>query len=230
MNCKNKTKNKVGIIYDNETNLHKSLKKDYCEGPERLKVILSRLKKTNLLYQCKIISEVGQCSNQILSLCHSKSYIYLINEMFPEDSLKEVFWISSSYFNKYTARIASIAVNAVILSTEKVISGEWDNSFALVRPPGHHAGGNEKNIHGFCVYNNVSIAAKYAIEKLSVKKILIFDWDVHHGNGTQKIFYNNQNVLYVSFHRHDHGKFFPKNSNSNFSFLGFSLIIIKKLN
>lgn len=88
----------------------------------------------------------------------------------------------------------------------------------IVRPPGHHA---ESDLpHGFCIFNNVAIAAQYAISSHDLKRILIVDWDVHHGNGTQHIFENNPRVLYVSLHRYDNGMFFPRSEDANYTVVG----------
>ncbi|CAI5448177.1 unnamed protein product [Caenorhabditis angaria] len=81
------------------------------------------------------------------------------------------------------------------------------NAFVIIRPPGHHASSSKSS--GFCIFNNVAIAAKYAQKKHGAKKVLILDWDVHHGNGTQEIFYEDSTVFYMSIHRHDKGSFYP---------------------
>ena len=85
--------------------------------------------------------------------------------------------------------------------------GDLKNGFALVRPPGHHAEFEEAM--GFCYFNNIAIAAKQLIANKLANRILIVDWAIHHGNGTQHAFYDNPNVLYISLHRHDHGNFYP---------------------
>jgi acetoin utilization deacetylase AcuC-like enzyme len=85
--------------------------------------------------------------------------------------------------------------------------GEVKNGFALVRPPGHHA--EHEQSMGFCYFNSIAIAAQQVKLKLGLQRVLILDWDVHHGNGTQQAFYEDENVLYVSLHRHDQGNFFP---------------------
>ena len=88
-----------------------------------------------------------------------------------------------------------------------MVSDKLDNGFAAIRPPGHHA---EPGLAGgYCVINNIAVSAAYARAKLGVEKILIVDWDVHHGNGTQRCFYNDPNVLYFSVHRYHGGNFFP---------------------
>ena len=80
------------------------------------------------------------------------------------------------------------------------MNGEVNNAFALVRPPGHHA--TSRRAMGFCLFNNVAIAAKYALEEFGLEHILIIDFDVHHGNGTQEAFYDNPQVLYISTHQY----------------------------
>lgn len=81
-------------------------------------------------------------------------------------------------------------------------------AFSLVRPPGHHA--FPETPGGFCFFNNVAVAAKYALTQYSLNRICIFDWDVHHGDGTQQIFYEDNHILYMSIHRYDRGEFYPE--------------------
>ncbi|CAN8021501.1 unnamed protein product [Ixodes persulcatus] len=107
----------------------------------------------------------------------------------------------------HTASAARMATGCVIELSFKVATGEAKNGFAMVRPPGHHA--EFKQAMGFCFFNSVAIAAKQLRQKLKMEKILVVDWDVHHGNGLQQIFYDDPHVLYVSLHRHDDGNFFP---------------------
>lgn len=107
----------------------------------------------------------------------------------------------------HSSGAARLAVGCVVELVFKVATGELKNGFAVVRPPGHHA--EESTPMGFCYFNSVAIAAKLLQQRLNVSKILIVDWDVHHGNGTQQAFYNDPNVLYMSLHRYDDGNFFP---------------------
>ncbi|XP_072350554.1 histone deacetylase 4-like, partial [Scyliorhinus torazame] len=106
-----------------------------------------------------------------------------------------------------------MAVGCVLELSFKVASRQLKNGFAIVRPPGHHA--EPSTAMGFCVFNSVAIAAKQLLEKSNIKKVLIVDWDVHHGNGTQQVFYSDPNVLYLSLHRHDDGNFFPGSGSAD---------------
>lgn len=98
-----------------------------------------------------------------------------------------------------------------------------------MRPPGHHAKSSEAG--GFCIFNNVAIAAKYAMEKFGLRRVLIVDWDIHHGDGIQDTFYDDRCVLYISLHRHDNGLFFPEDAPKDYfdvgtgSGLGFTVNI-----
>ncbi|XP_042544999.1 histone deacetylase 4 isoform X6 [Dipodomys spectabilis] len=107
----------------------------------------------------------------------------------------------------HSSGAARLAVGCVVELVFKVVTGELKNGFAVVRPPGHHA--EESTPMGFCYFNSVAVAAKLLQLRLNVSKILIVDWDVHHGNGTQQAFYSDPSVLYVSLHRYDDGNFFP---------------------
>ena len=94
---------------------------------------------------------------------------------------------------------ACLAAGALISGVEQLMAGEIDNGFALVRPPGHHA--EHDRSMGFCLFNNVAVAARYAVKKLGLKRVMIVDWDLHHGNGTQNSFYDSNKVLYLSSHQ-----------------------------
>ncbi|KAK5914673.1 hypothetical protein CgunFtcFv8_009096 [Champsocephalus gunnari] len=107
----------------------------------------------------------------------------------------------------HSSAAVRMAVGSVIELAFRVAAGELKNGFAVVRPPGHHA--EESTAMGFCFFNSVAITAKLLQQKLGVGKILIVDWDIHHGNGTQQAFYSDPSVLYVSLHRYDDGNFFP---------------------
>ncbi|KAG6922883.1 histone deacetylase 7 [Chelydra serpentina] len=107
----------------------------------------------------------------------------------------------------HSSNAARWAAGSVTDLAFKVATRELKNGFAVVRPPGHHA--DPSTAMGFCFFNSVAIAAKQLQQKGKLSKILIVDWDVHHGNGTQQVFYKDPDILYISLHRHDDGNFFP---------------------
>lgn len=113
----------------------------------------------------------------------------------------------TAWSDAHTPAAARAAAGAVLDLAVRTAKGELRNGFAVVRPPGHHAEPNQAM--GFCFFNSVAIAARILHTRHHLQRILIVDWDVHHGNGTQQIFYSDPNVLYISIHRHDDGNFFP---------------------
>lgn len=113
----------------------------------------------------------------------------------------------TAWSEAHTAPAARMAAGAVLDLAVRTAKGDLRNGFAVVRPPGHHAEPNQAM--GFCFFNSVAVAARILHTKHRLQRILIVDWDVHHGNGTQQIFYEESSVLYMSIHRHDDGNFFP---------------------
>ncbi|KAJ8359155.1 hypothetical protein SKAU_G00156800 [Synaphobranchus kaupii] len=107
----------------------------------------------------------------------------------------------------HTPTASLMAAGSVTELAFRVAKGELKNGFAVVRPPGHHAA--HSTPMGFCYFNSVAIAARQLQQRMNLSKILIVDWDVHHGNGTQDVFYTDPSVLYISLHRYDDGNFFP---------------------
>lgn len=121
----------------------------------------------------------------------------------------------SLYFHKLTWMCACLSAGGAIAACEAVVTGLVKNAIAVIRPPGHHAESTKPG--GFCLFNNVCIAAKVCQERHpdTCRKILILDWDVHHGNGVQEIFYDDPNVLYISLHVHQDGAFYPPGPYGN---------------
>jgi acetoin utilization deacetylase AcuC-like enzyme len=137
-----------------------------------------------------------------LEMIHSPAYIDLI----ASTAGKPYFRLdgdTSTCAKSYEA--ALVAAGGFLELIKAIMEGKLNNGFALVRPPGHHA--ERDRAMGFCLFNNVAIGARYAIQNFSLQKILIVDWDVHHGNGTQSSFYEDPKVLYFSTHRN--GFFYP---------------------
>ncbi|KAI0527013.1 hypothetical protein KFK09_002609 [Dendrobium nobile] len=129
-----------------------------------------------------------------------------------EELQKVNYFTPDTYTNQHSALAARLAAGLCADLAIFIMSGKTSNGFALVRPPGHHAG--IRQAMGFCLHNNAAVAA-LAAQTAGANKVLIVDWDVHHGNGTQEIFDGNKSVLYVSLHRHENGRFYPGTGAAN---------------
>ena len=128
---------------------------------------------------------------------HSSEYVDLVSKSFPENGL--AFLDGDTVVSPGSKEATKDAVGSIITAIDGVQQKEFKNAFCAVRPPGHHA--EKDKAMGFCIYNNVAVGANYLIEKYKYNKIAIIDFDVHHGNGTQDIFYDNEKVLYISTHQ-----------------------------
>lgn len=136
-------------------------------------------------------------------MVHSSEHIESVEVT---SKLMSSYFTSDTYANEHSACAARLAAGLCADLASAIVSGRAKNGFALVRPPGHHAG--VKDVMGFCLHNNAAVAA-LAAQAAGARKVLILDWDVHHGNGTQEIFEQNNSVLYISLHRHEGGTFYP---------------------
>ena len=164
------------------------------EQPKRVTVINEKLKKNKNLFWDK----PKAFDNNILKKAHNENYINMVENSFPDKGLN--FLDGDTVISPGSKQATIDAVGSVITAIEGIEKKKFKNAFCPVRPPGHHA---EKNkAMGFCIYNNCAVAAHHLIEKFKYKRIAIFDPDVHHGNGTQNIFYDNKNVLYLSTHQY----------------------------
>ncbi|KAM8831019.1 histone deacetylase 7 isoform 2-T4 [Synchiropus picturatus] len=220
----------TGLLYDSQMLKHQCACGDNSSHPEhagRIQSIWSRLQERGLRGQCETIRGRKATLEELQSV-HSERHVLLygtnpLNRL-KLDNRKLAGILSQRMFvmlpcggvgvdndtiwnESHTSTAARMAAGSVVELAVRVAKGELKNGFAVVRPPGHHA--DPSNPMGFCYFNSVAIAAKQLQQKLSVSKILIVDWDVHHGNGTQEIFYSDPSVLYISLHRYDNGSFFP---------------------
>jgi len=165
------------------------------ESAERLRCIAARLKEVGLWEECKLLSP-SSASEEAIAAVHSESLI---------DHVRQVAEAGGGCLDPDTVLsrrsydAALLAAGAAIDACEAVASGKVSNAVCLVRPPGHHA--TPSRGMGFCLFNNVAVAARHLQRAGLAEKILIIDWDVHHGNGTQDIFYENGSVFYLSIHR-----------------------------
>ena len=134
----------------------------------------------------------------LLTNTHSSRYIDHVSKSFPQSGFN--FLDGDTVVSPGSNEATKDAVGSIITAIDGVQNKEFKNAFCAVRPPGHHA--EKEKAMGFCIYNNVAVGANYLIEKYKYKKVAIIDFDVHHGNGTQDIFYNNEKVLYISTHQY----------------------------
>jgi acetoin utilization deacetylase AcuC-like enzyme len=165
------------------------------ENPQRLKTTDQHLDSTNLWQLCTR-GEVPPPDSSLLALVHDPAQVQKAAELSQRGggSLDaDTVVCHASYQVAVTA--ASTAASAV----DAVVGGHHDNALCLIRPPGHHA--TQKQSMGFCLFNNVAIAARYAQKQHKLDRVLIIDWDVHHGNGTQDVFYEDETVTFLSIHR-----------------------------
>jgi len=172
------------------------------ESPERLRVLYQMLEEEEMRGQfCEGIRP-RPATREELELIHTPSYVDLIASTAGKPLFRLDMDTSTSAGSYEAALLASGGLLELI---KEVMKGTLHNGFALVRPPGHHAESNKAM--GFCLFNNIAIGARYALKNFSLDRVLIVDWDVHHGNGTQNAFYEDPQVLYFSTHRY--GFFYP---------------------
>ena len=211
-NATNKSKKrKIGFCFDERMLLHRDSKHVHQECPERamsvyINLVLKELTNKLIRIQCE------EAKEEDLLRVHTEEYLNKIKEISENNSknknvtnhhLSE----KDSYDNFATYESAKLATGSLIEICKNILSKKIEHGYAIIRPPGHHA--DMSTARGFCIFNSVAVAVKYILNKNDKIKIAILDWDVHHGDGTQAIFYNEQNPLFISIHRHDSGKFYP---------------------
>jgi acetoin utilization deacetylase AcuC-like enzyme len=161
----------------------------------RLLEVINRLKSED--FKNLIWKEAPIATNEQILLGHSKKYVEFIENIQTSKHINHID--ADTYFGIGSLNAAKRGVGANISAVNAVMSGEFNNAFSAVRPPGHHA--ETEKAMGFCIFGNVAIAAKYAIENHKLKRVAVVDFDVHHGNGTQEILWDNPNILFVSTHQ-----------------------------
>ena len=186
---------KTGIVKDKRYLQH-SAGFAHPESPARLAAVYEMIDNPAMSWKFTEIKP-REATHAEIATIHSPSYIDLIAGTAGKD---HVMLDPDTATSPETYEIAKLAVGGVCNAIDSVVSGEVDNAFALVRPPGHHA--ERSAAAGFCIFNNVAIGAMHAILKHDMGKVLIVDWDLHHGNGTQHIFYDDPRVLYFSTHQY----------------------------
>ncbi len=166
------------------------------ESPERLRGLFEKLQAPEIR-DAYLFPDFSPAPHEIIALNHTAAHIKRVAATAgkPFETLDP-----DTHTSPHSYEAARLAVGATVRGVEMVVQGDIDNGFALVRPPGHHA--ERDRTSGFCLFNNVAVAAQYALAKLGLSRVLIIDWDLHHGNGTQHSFYDTDRVLYFSPHQY----------------------------
>ncbi len=168
------------------------------ERAERLTAILAALREHGLADMLDMRSPTPAAVSDI-ELVHPRGYIEGVKRMAESGG---GYLDMDTSLSPLTYEAALKAAGAALQAVDGVFSGDFDNAFCLVRPPGHHA--EPSRGMGFCIFNNIAIACRYAMRDYDVERIMVLDWDAHHGNGVQDTFYEDPRLLYVSFHQYPH--------------------------
>ena len=185
---------KTGLI-TSDTYQNHNTGEGHPEKVDRVTAVIDNFKKLN--NKNLIWKKPSKFDRSLLEITHNSDYINFVEKSFPKKGLS--FLDGDTIVSPGSRDATSDAVGSIITAIDGVQNNEFKNAFCAVRPPGHHA---EKNkAMGFCIYNNVAVGANYLINKYKLNKVAIIDFDVHHGNGTQDIFYDDEKVLYISTHQ-----------------------------
>ncbi|KAH9628405.1 hypothetical protein HF086_015935 [Spodoptera exigua] len=201
----------VGYIYDQAMLKHKNIcEPGHVECPERIMRIHERHRDFGLLDRVHQLTARKATDQEILAV-HTETH--LNRNLHVQKNAYD-----SVYFHPDSLESAAVAAGCVLQMVDSVLTNECGSGVCVIRPPGHHA--DEEIPSGFCLLNNAAAAAKYAIDNHGLNRVLILDWDVHHGNGTQRITYHDNRILYMSIHRYDNGLFFPHSKDANHTAVG----------
>jgi len=185
---------RTGLVYDERFLLHRA-PYDHPEHPGRLSAIWNRLEAEGLAARCRRIAARDATREELLAV-HTSDHVDRVEAT----ARREYAQLDpDTYTSRRSAEAARLAAGGLVDLTGEVLSGALSNGFALVRPPGHHA--EADRAMGFCLFNNVAVAAQ-AARRAQVERVLIVDWDLHHGNGTQSTFEEDPHVLYFSTHQY----------------------------
>ncbi len=187
---------KTGIVKDWRYMEH-DMGAFHVESPKRIEAIYRMVEGEISFPYLEIEPRLAE--EEEIEMVHSPSYVHAIKET---SGKERVILDPDTIASARSYEVALLAAGGLLKAIDSVMSGEIQNAFALIRPPGHHA--EASRAMGFCLFNNVAIAAEYLRKKYGLQRILIVDWDLHHGNGTQHSFYDRDDILYFSTHQFPH--------------------------
>jgi acetoin utilization deacetylase AcuC-like enzyme len=188
---------KTGIVKDGRYAEH-NMGAAHPESPERVRAIYKMLEEEKGLAPLTLIPPRLATEKEV-ALIHTQEYVEQIKETAGRE---RVCLDPDTSTSPRSYEIALLAAGGLLEAADRIMAGKVQSVFALVRPPGHHAEASQAK--GFCIFNNVAIAAQYLVEKWNLRRILIVDWDLHHGNGTQNAFYSRADILFFSTHQFPH--------------------------
>jgi acetoin utilization deacetylase AcuC-like enzyme len=184
----------TGLVIDPAFRLHET-GLGHPESPRRLEAIERELDQRGVLQRCRLI-QARPAVDRELRRCHTARYLDVVRREVAYGARE--LSTGDTAIGEHSEDAARLAAGGTLAAVDAVLAGRIDNAFALVRPPGHHAEADRGM--GFCIFNNVALAARHAQAVHGMERVLIVDWDLHHGNGTQAIFWSDPSVLYVSTH------------------------------
>ncbi len=196
---------KTGLV-TSDTYQNHNTGEGHPEKIDRVTAVIDNFKKID--NKELIWKKQTKFDQSFLTNTHSSKYIDLVGKSFPKTGL--TYLDGDTVVSPGSKKATQDAVGSIIAAIDGVQKQEFKNAFCAVRPPGHHA--EKDKAMGFCIYNNVAVGANYLIQKYNYSKVAIIDFDVHHGNGTQDIFYDNEKVLYISTHQYP---YYPGSGSKN---------------
>ncbi|MFY8150228.1 MAG: histone deacetylase family protein, partial [Prochlorococcaceae cyanobacterium] len=185
----------TGLLIDPTFRWHDT-GRGHPESPQRLEAIETALEREGLRARCRPIAARPIEEGELLR-CHSPGYLHAVRRDVAYGRIQ--LSTGDTPLSDHSEDVARLAAGGALAAVEAVVAGEVARAFAVLRPPGHHA--ESSRGMGFCLFNNAALAARHAQEALGLERVLIVDWDVHHGNGTQEIFWSDPSVLVFGSHQ-----------------------------